>query len=695
MQIIRRLSQILSSKSAPVGTRERRAFRLRGPDAAASLWERRIVELSDDRPLSEIIQVMYREELDKGAWLADIGIWKPLFDQSVIDTLVSLADRGFISLGTTITTLEEVRELSNINGDSILIPPYGGKLVNLLAPPEEVEELRSLASQLPSIQLSERSECDLELLTLGAFSPLDRFMTRDNYQRVLDEMRLADGHLFPIPVTLGVAPSKDIRVGKKVALRNSKNQLLAVMTIEETYEWDLKEAAQEVFGTEDLRHPLVAEMHRWGKLNISGSLQVLQLPSRHDFKELRLGPVEARARLESFGRSNVVAFQTRNPLHRVHEELTKRAIQEVDGVLLLHPSVGLTKPGDVDHYTRVRTYKSLASKYYEKDRILLSLLPLAMRMAGPREALWHAIIRRNYGANHLIIGRDHASPGVDSQGRPFYGPYDAQELVESLSQELGVNVVPFQELVYLPDEERYEEVSRTRRPVNTLSISGTQVREEYLNRGRTLPSWFTRPEVAEILSETYPPRHRQGCCIWFTGLSGSGKSTTAEILTVLLMEHGRQVTVLDGDVVRTHLSKGLGFSKEDRDTNIRRIGYVAAEIVRHGGIAICAAVSPYRATRDDVRSLVGSDHFVEVFVDTPLWVCEQRDVKGMYAQARRGEIKDFTGIDDPYEPPTSPEIVLDTVAYSAESNARSILDHLIDRGFVRSLETASEIAVAS
>jgi sulfate adenylyltransferase len=391
----------------------------------------------------------------------------------------------------------------------------------------------------------------------------------------------------------------------------------------------------------------------------------------------------------------VVAFQTRNPLHRVHEELTKRASQEVDGVLLLHPVVGLTKPGDVDHYTRVRTYRSLAGKYYEKDRILLSLLPLAMRMAGPREALWHAIIRRNYGANHLIIGRDHASPGADSLGNPFYGPYDAQELVEGFSAETGVKAVPFRELVYLPDEERYEEVSRTRRAVNSLSISGTQVREEYLNRGIRLPSWFTRPEVAEILAETYPPRHRQGFCVWFTGLSGAGKSTTTEVLTVLLMEHGRQVTVLDGDVVRTHLSKGLGFSKEDRDVNIRRIGFVAAEIVRHGGLAVCAAVSPYRATRDEVRNMVGTDHFIEVFVNTPLWVCEQRDVKGMYARARRGEIKDFTGIDDPYEPPTSPEIILDTVGHSAEENARTILDYLTDHSFVRSLDTSDQLAVAS
>ncbi len=570
---------------------------------------------------------------------------------------------------------------------SILIPPYGGRLIDLRTPPEALEERKAYASRLPSIQLSERAVCDLELLAVGAFSPLDRFMGREDFQRVLDEMRLTSGHIFPIPITLPVEPGPAIRLDQEIALRNAKNELLAIMTIEEIYEWDREEAAQKVFGTQDLRHPLVAEMHSWGPINISGRLEVLQLPPHYDFQDLRLTPAQTRARLEELGRPNVVAFQTRNPLHRVHEELTKRAAEQVDGVLLLHPVVGMTKPGDVDHYTRVRTYKALAQRYYDPNRILLALLPLAMRLAGPREALWHALIRRNYGANYLIVGRDHASPGKDSTGKPFYGPYEAQELVERYSDELGVGVIPFQELVYLPDEGRYEEISKVPPNARTASISGTQVREEYLNGGKRLPEWFTRPEVAEILSEAYPPRHRQGFCVWFTGLSGAGKSTTAEILTVLLLEHGRQVTLLDGDVVRTHLSKGLGFSKEDRDTNIRRIGFVASEIVRHGGVAVCAAVSPYRATRNEVRNMVGSDRFIEVFVDTPLEVCEQRDAKGMYAKARRGEIKGFTGIDDPYEPPRNPEIRLDTVHHTAEENARRILDYLIERGFVRREDT--------
>ena len=566
---------------------------------------------------------------------------------------------------------------------SSLIAPYGGRLVDLRVPADEAAALRASAGRLPSLQLSDRAVCDLELLASGAFSPLDRFMDRADHDRVVGEMRLRNGALFPIPITLPAEPDPALRVGAEVALRDARNDLLAVMTIEEVYEWDWREVARRVLGTLDARHPLVAEMPRWGRVQLAGRPRLLQAPSRWDFRELRLTPAQTRERLAATGRANVVAFQTRNPLHRVHEELTKRATASVDGVLLLHPSVGMTKPGDVDHYTRVRGYKALAARYYDPQRIVLALLPLAMRMAGPREALWHALIRRNHGANHFIVGRDHASPGNDSTDQPFYGPYDAQELVAKHADELGVTMVPFRELVYLPDEARYEETSKVEPSTRTASISGTQVREQYLNRGRPLPEWFTRPEVAEILAETYPPRHRQGVCVWFTGLSGSGKSTTADVLTVLLLEHGRQVTVLDGDVVRTHLSRGLGFSREDRDTNIRRIGFVAAEIVRHGGVVLCAAVSPYRATRDECRAMIGADRFVEVFVDTPLEVCEARDSKGLYAKARRGELRGFTGIDDPYEPPLDPALRLDTVGFSAEDNGRAILDHLRRAGFVR------------
>jgi sulfate adenylyltransferase len=564
-----------------------------------------------------------------------------------------------------------------------LVSPYGGRLVDLMVPADELAEARAYAATLPSLQISPRAVCDLELLASGAFSPVNQFMGEADFQSVVTSMRLAAGTLFPMPITLPVAEDSGLSIGADVALRDPMNDLLAIMTVEELYSWDPAEFAQHVLGTQDAKHPLVNEMTRWGRLNAAGPMRVLQQPRHYDFRELRRTPAETRQVLERTGRQNVVAFQTRNPLHRVHEELTKRATAAVDGVLLLHPSVGMTKPGDVDHYTRVRTYKALAQNHYEPDRIVLSLLPLAMRMAGPREALWHAIIRRNHGANYIVVGRDHAGPGSDSTGKPFYGPYEAQDLVREYQDEIGVTMVPFSELMYLPDEDRYEEVNKVPAGVKTATISGTQVREDFLGKGRLLPAWFTRPETAEILAEAYPPRHRQGLCIWLTGLSGSGKSTTAAVLSVLLLEAGRQVTELDGDVVRTHLSKGLGFSREDRDANILRIGFVASEIVRHGGTVMCAAVSPYRSTRDAVRALIDEDQFIEVFVDTPLEVCEERDVKGMYAKARRGEIKEFTGISDPYEAPLNAEITLDTVGHSPEENARRILRELARRGFVR------------
>lgn len=565
---------------------------------------------------------------------------------------------------------------------TVRIGPCGGDLVNLLAAaPEEAEALQARADRLPSVRLSNRAVCDLELLATGGFSPLDRFMGREDHDRVISDMRLSDGHIFPIPITLPV-DAHEVRLDSDIALRDNKNDLLAVMTVQEAYEWNRREVALRVFGTTDERHPMVAEMDQWGPVNISGKLWVIGLPRHFDFRDLRLTPAQCRDRLQKMGAGNVVAFQTRNPLHRVHEEMTKRAIAATDGVLLLHPAVGMTKLGDVDHYTRVRTYRAMAENHYEPSRVLLGLLPLAMRMGGPREALWHAVIRRNYGANHLIVGRDHAGPGNDSSDRPFYEPYGAQELVAEHSDELGVRVVPFKELVYLPDEDRYAEASAVAPGTAVKSISGTQVRGQYLDRGVKLPDWYTRPEVAEILAESYPPRRRQGVCVWFTGLSGSGKSTTAEVLTVLLMERGRQVSVLDGDVVRTHLSKGLGFTKQDRDANILRMGFVASEIVRAGGAVVCAAVSPYAATRDAVRDMIGADRFVEVFVNTPLDVCEKRDTKGLYAKARRGEITRFTGIDDPYEAPLRPDLELETVMHSPEANARAIADELARRGFV-------------
>jgi sulfate adenylyltransferase len=572
-----------------------------------------------------------------------------------------------------------------------LISPYGSKkLVDLVVTGKERDELLARATQLPSIKITMRNLCDLELIATGAFSPLDRFMGKADYERVLHEMRLGDGTLWPLPITL-TADSKALpTVGEEIVLRNSNNDVIAVMTLDEVYHWDPETEAGLAYGSTDPKHPMVSEMARWGKVCISGPLQVINMPKYHDFKELRRTPAQVRDLLEKMGHDNVVAFQTRNPLHRIHEELTKRAADEVGGSLLIHPVVGMTKPGDVDHFTRVRIYKALVEKYYDKSKTVLSLLPLAMRMAGPREVLLHAIIRRNHGVNHLIVGRDHAGPGKDSAGKPFYGPYEAQENMHKYEHELGVKAIPFEELVYLPDENRYVENKDIPAGAKVLNISGTQVRDDYLAKGRLLPEWFTRPETAEILRQMYPPRHTQGVCIWFTGLSGSGKTATTEVLTALLLERGREISILDGDVVRTHLSKGLGFSKEDRDTNILRIGFVAGEIVRSGGVVICAAISPYRAAREEARKMVGPDNFVMVYMDTPVEVCEQRDVKGLYAQARQamaeGHPMGFTGVDDPYEPPIDPEITLQGVGVTPEQNAQQIMSHLEQHGFVLPLQ---------
>ena len=566
-----------------------------------------------------------------------------------------------------------------------LIPPYGGKLINLVVEGKEREELLARAGKLPSIKITMRNLCDLELIATGGFSPLTTFMGKADYDRVLKEMRLADGTLFPLPITLTADPKELPTVGEQLALRNANFDLIAVMTLEEVYHWDADTEASLAYGTTDTKHPMVSEMGRWNKVCISGPLKVINLPKYYDFVNLRHTPAQVREMLEKMGNDNVVAFQTRNPLHRIHEELTKRAAAQVNGSLIVHPVVGMTKPGDVDHYTRVRTYKALVDNHYDKKSTMLSLLPLAMRMAGPKEALLHAIIRRNHGANHFIVGRDHAGPGNDSTGKPFYGPYDAQELMKQYEHELGVKMVPFEMLVYLPDEDRYVEEKDVPKGAKVANISGTQVRDEYLAKGKLLPEWFTRPETAEILREMYPPRHKQGFCIWFTGLSGSGKSATTQVLTTLLLERGRETAILDGDVVRTHLSKGLGFSKEDRDTNIIRIGFVAGEIVHAGGAVVCAAISPYRATREEARKMVG-ENFIEIFMDTPVEVCEQRDVKGLYAKARQamvdGKPMGFTGVDDPYEQPIKPEITLKGYESSPEDNARIIVNYLEAQGFL-------------
>lgn len=562
-----------------------------------------------------------------------------------------------------------------------LISPYGGRLVNLLLEGDVRKKEFDRAKRLPSIQLAPWSLCDFEMLATGAFSPLDRFMGEADYRNVLEEMRLSSGLLFPIPITLPVARGAAPEPGTEVCLRTPQNDIVAVLTVEEIFERDPEAEAFAVCGSLDPVHPMVREIMGWERCCVSGPLRAVSLPKHYDFPDLRRTPAEVRRVLSGMGLANVVAFQTRNPLHRAHEWLMQKAVEQTGGALLVHPAVGRTKPGDVDHHTRVRSYKAVIERYWDPRRTLLSLCPLAMRMAGPREAAWHAIIRRNYGANHFIVGRDHASPGTNSAGQPFYTPDQYENLLDRMEEEIGVRPIRAGEVVYLPDEQRYE--FRENVPPNSrvFLCSGTQGRKD-LSDGRTLPEWFTRAETAAIIASTHPPRHRQGFCIWLTGLSAAGKSTIAETVTGLLLESGRQVTLLDGDVVRTHLSKGLGFSRQDRDANVLRLGFVASEIVRHHGIAIVAAVSPFRAARQEARSLVGDDRFLLAYVKTPLSVCAERDTKGLYSRAASGELRGVSGLDDPYEEPVRPDLVLDTLCHTPEALAEQVMTCLRQRGLL-------------
>jgi sulfate adenylyltransferase len=575
-----------------------------------------------------------------------------------------------------------------------LVAPYGGRLVDLLVSGEERGILVQKAKQLPSIQISFRSVCDLELLATGAFSPLDRFMGEKDYRSVLKEMRMADGTLMPLPITLPADSVDGLEIGREIVLRSPTNDMLAIMLLEEIFSWDLEQECTAVLSTADSRHPLVSEMHTWGRHYLSGPLTVLNLPRRNDFPELRRTPAAVRMLLEAMGRDHVVAYQPRHPMHRAHEVLTKAAVEEAGGSLLLQPIAGTTGHGDREHFTRVRCHRTLIENYYDPGRTLLNLLPLAVRMAGPRAGLWHGIINRNYGADQLIIGGDPHGPGTDSRGRALYASRDVQEFFLALEDEIGVRMIPLKEMVYLPRKDRYEAADTVvHGSEEYVRVSSTKVIEESLFRGTRLPEWFTHPEVAQILYEANPPKTNQGFCVWFTGLPSSGKSTIADILVPLLMAAGKKVTLLDGDVVRTHLTKGLGFSKEDRITNILRVGFVASEVVRHEGVAVCALISPFEVARDQARALVGGERFIEVFVDTPVEVCEVRDVKGMYTMAKNGKIKGFTGVDDAYEPPRSPELCIDTVATSPDKCARLIMTLLMEKGFLpaNGRETARQV----
>ena len=566
-----------------------------------------------------------------------------------------------------------------------IVAPHGGALVNLLASDARVAELKEASRDWPSWDLTDRQVCDLELLLNGSFSPLQGFMGRKDYEGVRDDLRLADGNLWPMPITLDVTPelAETLSPGDQLALRDPEGVMLAALTIDDIWEPDRALEAKRVFGTDNTEHPgsghLLNQAH---PVYVGGTLEGLQLPVHTDFRELRDTPGDLRAEFTKLGWQKVVAFQTRNPMHRAHQEITLRAARDVEASLLIHPVVGLTKPGDVDHFTRVRCYRALMRRY-PPGTARLSLLNLAMRMGGPREAVWHSIIRKNHGCTHFVVGRDHAGPGSDSSGKAFYGPYDAQEMMKEYSDELGVEMVPFRMMVYVEQTASFTPVDEVADGATVRNISGTELRAR-LADDRDIPEWFTFPEVVKELRRSHPPRAQQGFTVFFTGLSGSGKSTVANVLQEKLLElGGRSVTILDGDLVRKNLSSELGFSQEHRNLNIRRIGFVAAEITKAGGIAICAPIAPYDQVRKENREQISAGGGYQlVHINTPIEVCEQRDRKGLYAKARAGIIKEFTGVSDPYESPEDADVVIDTTDISPEEAAQQILLHLQSEGYV-------------
>ena len=560
------------------------------------------------------------------------------------------------------------------------------QISDLMVAAEKTQNLKKESNHYPAWQLTDRQICDLELLLNGGFSPLDGFMGKADYNSVLKNMRLDNGALWPIPITLDITEefASKIKDVEKITLRDQEGFTLAILTVTDIWEPNKDEEAQMVYGTTDSTHPAVNYLkNKSNKMAVGGKLEGISLPHHYDYQKNRHTPEELRSIFIQNGWDKIVAFQTRNPLHRAHVEMTMRASEDLNANLLIHPVVGMTKPGDVDHYTRVRCYKHVMKKYPENSA-MMSLLPLAMRMGGPREALWHALIRKNYGCTHIVVGRDHAGPGNDKDGNPFYGPYDAQELLIKFQDEIGIEMVPFKFMVYLPDEDRYESIESIEKGTEFKTISGTELRQ-LLDDGKGIPEWFSYKEVAQELEESRPPLTERGLTIFFTGLSGSGKSTLANGLLVKLLEDGsRPVTLLDGDIVRTHLSSELGFSKEHRSINVQRIGYVASEITKNGGIAICAPIAPYEADRRVNRELISPlGGFIEIHVSTSLEKCEERDVKGLYELARKGVIKEFTGISDPYEAPTDAEIVVNSSGTPPEELVDQIYFRIKEMGYIK------------
>jgi sulfate adenylyltransferase len=559
---------------------------------------------------------------------------------------------------------------------------------SLLVHFRRIESLKEAALGYPSVNLNKRQLCDLELLLNRAFYPLTGYLGREDYERVLDEMRLTDGTVWPMPVCLDVGEemARSLEKGQPVALRDEEGFMLAVLTVRDIWKPDKKREADRVFGTEDpVKHPgvrnLYEQVETW---YLGGSLEGIHLPMHYDFKELRLTPAETHRRFAQNGWRQVIGFQTEKHLHCAHKEMTLKAAREAGASILLQPVVGLTHPGDLDHYTQVRCYQEIV-KQYPKNMIMLSLIPLAMRKVGPREALWQAIIRKNYGCSHFMVAGDHGDPFANNSSKErFYPLHAAQELVESYEAETNIKMVPLKKMVYVEERAEYIAEDEVGPGMNVKQISSGELRRR-LENGLEIPAWFSYPEVVAELRRAYPPRSEQGFTVFVTGLSGAGKSTLAKVLMVKFMEmRGRPVTLLDGDIVRRNLSSELSFSKEHRNLNITRIGFVASEITKNGGIALCAPIAPYEESRRHNRELIsGYGGYIEVYLSTPLQVCEQRDRKGLYAKARAGKVKGVTGVDDPYIPPFDPEITIDTTEVSPDEAAQEVMLYLEEKGYIR------------
>jgi sulfate adenylyltransferase len=575
-----------------------------------------------------------------------------------------------------------------------LTPPHGGELCNLIVDEDRAEQLKAESGNFSSVTLNLRQICDLELLMNGGFSPLRGFMGQASYDSVVSDMRLPDGRLWSIPITLDIPGdmAAGLGAGDRLALRDSEGFMLAALTIEDVWQPDKLREAQEVYGTTSTDHPGVRYLlEQTQDTYVGGSIEGIQLPIQLDFETLRDTPEDLRHMFAKMGWQNVVAFHTCKPMHRLHRAITLQAAKEVQANILLHPSVGMTKPGDLHYYARVHCYQAIR-RHYPHNMAMLSLLPSAVRMAGPREVLLNAIMRQNYGCSHMIVGPGHASPPrTNGDGERFYPRYAAQEMMAQYQDELDIRMVPIRRVKYSPEDERYlpEEKLEAAGKEGLLFTDRDLV--HHMEHGLEVPRWHSYPEVIEQLRRVYPPRDKQGVTLFFTGLSGSGKSTLAKILYAKFIEEGgRPVTLLDGDVVRLNLSSELGFSKAHRNINVRRIGFVASEITKNGGIAICAPIAPYTAMRREVRDMIEQHGaFIEIHVATSLEECEKRDRKGLYEKARKGIIPEFTGISDPYDIPEHPEIRVDTTGKSPMQAAQEIMLYLLREGYLSTDDTFS------